>query len=70
VGHHSKLNLNNSYEWGTEVYVKIKQTDKLELQAKNARWVGHANLSDGHYIYSLDAHKVSIEQNILFANRD
>jgi hypothetical protein len=37
MGHHSKPNLNNSYKWGTEVYVKIKQMDKLEPGAKNAR---------------------------------
>jgi transposase InsO family protein len=61
MGHHSKPNLNNSFEWGTEVYVKIKQTDKLELQAKSAQWVRHANQSNGHYIYWPDARKVSIE---------
>jgi hypothetical protein len=55
MGHHSKPNLNNSYEWGIEVYFKIKETDKFKLWAKNARWVGYTNLSNGHYIYWLDS---------------
>jgi hypothetical protein len=28
--HGSKPQLNDSYEWGSEVYVKILQSDKLE----------------------------------------
>jgi hypothetical protein len=49
--HSSKPKLNDSYEWGCEVYIKILQTNKLEPQAKSIRWIGHANLSDSHYIY-------------------
>jgi hypothetical protein len=30
----SKPQLNDSYKWGCEVYVKIAQADKLEAQAK------------------------------------
>jgi hypothetical protein len=51
MGHNSKPNLNNSYKWGTEVYVKIKEMDELKPQANNARWVKHANSSNGHYTY-------------------
>jgi hypothetical protein len=28
--HNSKPRLNDSYKWGTEVYVKIQQADKLK----------------------------------------
>jgi hypothetical protein len=42
-----KPHLNDSHEWGCEVYVKILQADKLEAQAMTARWIGHVNLSHG-----------------------
>jgi hypothetical protein len=41
--HGSKPQLKDSSEWGCEVYAKISQTDKLEAQAKSARWIGYAN---------------------------
>jgi hypothetical protein len=62
--HNSKPKLNNSYEWGTEVYVKIQQTDKLEAQAKSTRWI------DSHQIYWPDTHKVSVKRNIVFPIQD
>jgi hypothetical protein len=65
-----KPQLNDSYEWGCEVYVKIAQADKLEAQAKTTRWVRHANLSHGHYIYWPDSCKVSIERNIIFPSKE
>ena len=67
--HHQKPNLHNIYAWGREVYVKIKQGDKLEPQAKDARWIGYSVKSDSHCIYWPDSKKVSFERNILF-NRE
>jgi hypothetical protein len=65
-----KPQLKDSYEWGSEVYVKVSQADKLETQLKVTRWVGHANLSHGHYIYWPDFRKVSIERNIIFPSKE
>ena len=66
--HHQKPNLHNVYAGGREVYVKIKQGDKLQPPAKSARWIGYSVQSDGHCVYWLepDTKKVSIERNILF----
>jgi hypothetical protein len=68
--HSSKPKLNNSYEWGTEVYIKIQQMEKLEARAKSARWIGHVNSSNGHQIYWPDTHKVSVKRNIIFPTQD
>jgi hypothetical protein len=70
MGHKAKPNLSDSYEWGTEVYAKIKQTDKLEPRAKNARWIRHASLSDGYYIFWPNSQKVSIKRNIVFPTKN
>jgi hypothetical protein len=51
---------------GGEVYVKIKQGDKLSSRAHKARWIGFSGQSDSHCIYSPEAHKVSVERNLLF----
>ena len=34
--HNKKPNLHDAYEWGKDVYVKIKQDDKLENRATRA----------------------------------
>jgi transposase InsO family protein len=64
--HQKKPNLHNAYEWGKGVYVKIAQGDKLSPRAKRANWIGPSSLSDGHYIYWPNSHKVSVERNIIF----
>jgi hypothetical protein len=64
--HNSKPKLDDSHEWGTEVYIKIQQADKLEARAKIARWIGHVNSSNGHQIYWPETRKVSIKRNIVF----
>ena len=61
-----KLNLQDTYEWEKDVYIKIKQDDKLAPQATRAKWIGHSSQSDGHLIYWLSRHKVSVERNIIF----
>ena len=35
--HSRKLNLHDTYEWGKDLYVKIKQDDKLAPQATRAK---------------------------------
>ena len=65
VVHQKKPNLRETYEWGRDVYVKITQHDKLQPQAKAAKWIGHSSQSDGHCIYWPDSYKVSIERNII-----
>ena len=49
--HDRKPNLQNAHVWGMDVYVKIKQDDKLLHRAKKAKWIGHSAQSDGHCIY-------------------
>ena len=39
--HNKKPNLQNAHEWEMDVYVKIKQDDKLLSRAKKAKWIGH-----------------------------
>ena len=62
--HHKKPNLHNVYVWGREVYVKIKQGDKLQPQEKLDGY--YSVQSDSYCIYWLDSQKVFIERNILF----
>ena len=38
-----KPNLKDAYKWGKDVYVKIKQDDKLASQATKAKWIGHSS---------------------------
>ena len=64
--HGKKPNLHDPYEWGKDVYVKIKQDDKLANQATRAKWIGHSSQSDGHLIYWPNRHKISVERNIIF----
>ena len=64
--HNKKPNLHDAYEWGKEVYVKIKQDDKLANRATRAKWIGHSSQSDGHLIYWPNRHKISVELNIIF----
>ena len=61
-----KPNLHDTYEWGKEVYIKIKPDDKLAHQATKAKCTGHSFQSDGHLIYWPRVHKVSVERNIIF----
>ena len=49
--HSKKPNLQDAYKWEKDVYVKIKQDDKLAHQATKAKWIGHSSQSDGHLIY-------------------
>ena len=64
--HQIKPNLCDTYEWGKDVYVKIKQEDKLLLRAKKAKWIGHSAQSDGHCIYWPETQRVTVKRNIIF----
>ena len=46
--HGKKLNLHEAYKWGNEVYIKIKQDDKLAHQATKVRWIGHSSQAMGN----------------------
>jgi hypothetical protein len=59
--HQEKPNLRDIHTWGREVYVKIRQGDKLSSRAHKARWIGFSGQSDGNCIYWPHAHKVSVE---------
>ena len=48
--HDKRPNLHNAYEWGKDVYVKIKQDDKLSHQAMKVKWIEHSSQSNGHYV--------------------
>ena len=64
--HGKKLNLHDTYKWGRDVYVKIKQDNKLAHQATKAKWIGHSFQSNVHLIYWLSRNKVSVERNVVF----
>ena len=51
---------------GKDVYVKIKQDDKLAHEATKAKWIGYSSQSNGHLIYWPSMHKVSVERNLIF----
>ena len=64
--HGKKPNLWDTYEWGKDIYVKIKQDDKLASRATKAKWIGNSSQSDGHLIYWPSGKKVSVERNVVF----
>jgi transposase InsO family protein len=64
--HRKKPDLHPIHVWGQQVFVKVKQGDKLSPRAEAARWIGYSGQSDGHCIYWPQAHKVSVEWNIKF----
>ena len=64
--HGKKPDLRQIHAWGQQVFVKIKQGDKLSPRAEAARWIGYSGQSDGHCIYLPQAHKVSVEWNVKF----
>ena len=63
--HSQKPNLHNTYKWGKDVFVKIKQDDKLAHRATKVKWIGHCSQSNGHLIYWPSVHKVSVERNLV-----
>ena len=68
--HGKKPDLHDAYEWGKDIYVKIRQDDKLANQATRAKWIRHSSQSNGHLIYWPNRHKISVEWNIIFNTRD
>ena len=68
--HGKKPNLQDAYEWGKDIYVKIKQYDKSAHQATKAKWIGHSSPSNGHLIYWPSRQKVSVERNVIFNTRE
>ena len=64
--HSKKPDLHDTYEWGKDVYVKIRQDDKLANWATRVKWIGHSAQSDGYLIYWPNRHKISVEWNIIF----
>ena len=63
---HKKPNLYATHQWGSKVYIKIKQGDKLSTRATRAHWNGFSSQSDGHCMYWPESHKVTVKRNILF----
>ena len=64
--HQKKPDLHTTHEWGSVIYVKIDEKDKLSARAKTAKWIGFSSQSDRHCIYWPKSHKISIKRNILF----
>ena len=64
--HGKKPNLQDTYKWGKDIYVKIKHYDKLAHWATRAKWIGHSSQSDGHLIYWPSRQNVSVEWNVIF----
>ena len=64
--HGKKLNLHDTYGWGKDVYIKIKQDDKLSHQATKVKWIGHSSQSDGHYVGCIYAYKPLVHAQYIF----
>ena len=60
--HQEKPNLHNAHAWGREIYVKIKQGDKLQSYAKSARRIGHTAQSNSHCIYWPDSQRLPLNR--------
>ena len=66
IVHGQKPNPHDTYEWGKDVFIKIKQDDKVAHHTTKVMWIGYSSQSDEHLIYWPSMHKVSVERNLTF----
>ena len=62
--HQKKPDFLATQKWRSNVYVKIKQGDKLPSRAKTVKWIGYSSQISGHYWPNF--HKVSVKKNVIF----
>ncbi|KIK81022.1 hypothetical protein PAXRUDRAFT_157079, partial [Paxillus rubicundulus Ve08.2h10] len=56
-----KPNIGNIPVWGTRVWVHDASGSKLDMRAKDGRWVGFDAESGGHRIYFEDQQTIGVE---------
>jgi hypothetical protein len=62
-----KPDLSRAREWGCKVMVKVKNEDKLDARAEEARYLGPSGeTSDGFHIYWPKTGRVTVERNVRF----
>ena len=66
--YHKKPDLRNVQEWGSMVWVHTLSGSKLDWRAKEGRWIGLKDESNGNQIYWPDKHLVTVKHSIRFAN--
>lgn len=60
----SRPDLSNLPVWGSRVKVHTTDGSKLDMRAKDGRWVGYDKDSNGHRIYYEDTRRVGVERSI------
>jgi len=61
-----KPNLKNLPEWGTHIFILCEGCSKLDEKAEEGHWVGYSADTQGHHIYWLGKHHISVERNVVF----
>ena len=61
-----KPNLCGLPEWGARILVMTQAASKLNTRSEEARWVGYSGTSQGHRVYRLSTHRISVERNVTF----
>ncbi|KIJ08560.1 hypothetical protein PAXINDRAFT_88700, partial [Paxillus involutus ATCC 200175] len=65
-----KPNLSNLPVWGCRVKVHTTAGSKLNMRARDGRWVGFDRDSNGHRVYFEDTGRVGVERSIRFGTAD
>ncbi|KIM51512.1 hypothetical protein SCLCIDRAFT_33370 [Scleroderma citrinum Foug A] len=68
--HGLQPDLSDMHRFGCPVYVRIKNTGKLDEQAKQARFIGYDYNSKGYRVYWPKSRHISIERNVHFLPDD
>ena len=61
-----KPNVKDLPVWGTKVWVHDASGSKLDMRAREGRWIGFDPESNGHRIYFEDRRNIAIERNVSF----
>ncbi|KAI0060480.1 hypothetical protein BV25DRAFT_1807234, partial [Artomyces pyxidatus] len=59
-----KPNLRNVREWGSRIWVHSVGGSKLDMRAREGRWVGIDNTSKGVRVYWPESRTVTVERNV------
>ncbi len=66
VFHKSKPDLRDIQEWGCKVWVHVEDGSKLEGRAREGRWLGFDQESNGHRIYYPNNRSIHVERSVKF----
>jgi len=68
--HGEKPNLADLPVWGTRVWVHDDTRTKLDMRAREGRWVGFDAETGAHRIYFEDRRTIAIERNVSFERQE